>query len=464
MKKITLSILLIISYLSAFSQLTIRVTSVPTNTPVDTKIYVLGNFNNWNPNDTTKILKRQTDGSLAITFTPSVSALQFKFTQYNWTPPEGNAQGGVRANRTFTYNGGVQTIDLTIDSWEGQSTTGSTAAANVRIISNAFSMPQLGRTRRVWLYLPPQYSDTTKRFPVFYMHDGQNLFDRATSFSGEWQVDETLNTLASQGDKGCIVVGIDNGGGSRIGEYTPYRNTQYGGGEGKIYAKFLVETLKPYIDANCRTKSDRTNTAVGGSSLGGLISMYIAAEYQNVFSKALIFSPSFWFADSTYTQVQQRGKQFGMRYYFLAGTNEDATLVSKVNQMTTLLRGLGYTDDEMKTVLKTDGQHAEWFWAREYGEGYKWLFREGTSATDVGKIDTKVKVYPNPTDSVLRIESSENLAFVNVEIYDVFGRLMRYEALRSDKQIDVNYLKSGTYILRGVRAGQLLFTERFVRY
>ena len=189
--------------------------------------------------------------------------------------------------------------------------------------------------------------------------------------------------------------------------------------------------------------------------------MYIAAEYQNVFSKALIFSPSFWFADSCYTQVQQRGKQFGMRYYFMAGTNEDADLVAQMTRMTNILRGLGYTEDEMKTVLKTDGQHAEWFWAREYGDGYKWLFREGTSKTDVGRIDTKVKVFPNPTDSVLRIESSENLDFVNLEVYDILGRLMRYEPLRSDKQLDVSYFKSGVYLLKGVRGNQLLFTEKF---
>jgi predicted alpha/beta superfamily hydrolase len=462
MKKLTFSMLLIISCLSAFAQLTLRVTSIPTSTPANAKIYALGNFNAWNKDDTSKILKRQSDGSYTVTFTPSASALEFKFTQYNWSPPEATLQGGYRANRTLTYNGGVQTVNLTIDCWEGPSCANPTSNGSVRIVSNTFSMPQLGRTRRVWIYLPPQYSDTSKRFPVFYMHDGQNLFDAATAFQGnEWRVDETLNALAAQGEKNCIVVGVDNGGPTRLDEYTPHKNPTHGGGQGKAYAKFIVETLKPYIDANYRTKTDRTNTAVGGSSLGGLISMYIAAEYQNVFSKALIFSPSFWFADSCYTHVQQRGKQFGMRYYFMAGTNEDATLVAKISQMTTLLRGLGYTEDELKTVLKTDGQHAEWFWAREYGAGYQWLFREGTTATDVGRIDTKVKVFPNPTDSVLQISSTENLSFVNLEIYDMFGRLMRYEPLRSDKQIDVSYFKSGVYLLKGVRGNQLLFTEKF---
>ncbi len=463
MKKQILSILLIISYFSVQAQLTIRVTALPANTAADTKIYALGNFNNWNANDTSKILKPQNDGSLAVTFTPSVSALEFKFTQFNWSRPEATAQGTYRPNRTFTYTGGAQTVNLTIDGWEGQSSVASTAAANVQILTNTFSMPQLGRTRRIWLYLPPQYADPSKRFPVFYMHDGQNLFDKKTSFSGEWQVDETLNALAAQGDRACIVVGIDNGGGSRLDEYSAYKNARYGGGQGAAYAKFVVETLKPYIDANYRTLSDRTNTAVGGSSMSGLISMYIAAEYQNVFSKALIFSPSLWFADSCYTHVQQRGKQFGMRYYFMAGTNEDADLVAQMSRMTTLLRGLGYAEDEVKTVLKPDGQHAEWFWAREYGDGYKWLFRPGTSKVDVGKMAAKVTIFPNPTDSVLRIESVENLTYVNLEIYDVLGRLMHYEPLRSDRSVDVSYLKSGSYILRGVRGGQLLFTEKFFK-
>jgi predicted alpha/beta superfamily hydrolase len=462
MKKIFFSILLIINYLSLFAQLTIRVTSVPINTSADAKIYVLGNFNNWNPNDTTKILKRQTDGSLAITFTPSVSALEFKFTQFNWSPPEATAQGTFRANRTLTYNGGAQTVNLTIDGWEGISNVGSTAAANVRILSNSFAMPQLGKNRRIWLYLPPQYSDTSKRFPVFYMHDGQNLFDKATTaFGTEWQVDETLNNLAAQGDKGCIVVGIDNGGGSRLDEYSAYKNARYGGGQGAAYAKFIAETLKPYVDANYRTKSDRNNTAVGGSSMGGLISMYIAAQYQNVFSKALIFSPSFWFSDSCYTHVQQRGKQFPMRYYVMAGTNEDADLVGQMARMTDILRGLGYSTEEVKTVLKSDGQHSEWFWAREFGEGYKWLFRESATKVDGVKTNVKIAVFPNPTDSVLHIESADNLAYTNLEIYDTLGRLMRYEPLQSTHNVAVNYLKSGTYILRGTKNGQVLFSTSF---
>ena len=211
MKKLLLLILLITSQLSLFAQLTVRLTSVPPNTPLSDKIYIVGNFNNWNPSDTSKIMTRQNDGSYKITFTPSVTALEYKFTRGAWTSVEGSASGGEIGNRTFTYNNGVQSLDNQVLGWKDL-LQNSTAAANVRILSTNFSMPQLNRTRRIWIYLPPQYADTSKRFPVMYMQDGQNLFDRATSFSGEWEVDETLNKLAPAGDKGCIVVGIDNGG------------------------------------------------------------------------------------------------------------------------------------------------------------------------------------------------------------------------------------------------------------
>src|SRR5205085_11725242 len=127
-----------------------------------------------------------------------------------------------------------QIFNLTVLSWEDISGSGpsSTAAANVQVLNTSFFMPQLNRSRKIWLYLPPDYYTTSKTYPVLYMEDGQNLFDNATSFSGEWQIDETLNTLHSQGNYGAIVVGIDNGGGERLNEYSPWVNATYGGGQG----------------------------------------------------------------------------------------------------------------------------------------------------------------------------------------------------------------------------------------
>ncbi len=144
-------------------------------------------------------------------------------------------------------------------------------------------------------------------------------------------MDETLNKLAAQGKNVPIVVGIDNGGGDRIGEYTPWSNPQYGSGNGDKYMEFIVETLKPYIDQHYSTLPDRENTGIMGSSLGGLISQYSSLKYQGTFSKAGLFSPSYWFSDSIWTFTQETGKQYAMRFYQLCGTNESAGMVAECN-------------------------------------------------------------------------------------------------------------------------------------
>ena len=465
MKKIFFLKLLIFNALITYAQLTIKVTSIPVNTPIDDKIYVVGTFNNWNPGDSSMILKRQSNGSFTIVLTPSVGTLKCKFTRGSWATVEGTAQGTVIQDRIIEYNGTAKTLSWTIAGWEGQGNSTSTAAANVQIINAAFDMPQVSRTRRIWIYTPSQYkTDTTKRFPVFYMHDAQNLFDKTTSFSGEWEVDETLNKLAQEGDKGCIVVGIDNGGSNRLNEFSPWRNARYGGGEGALYAKFIVETLKPYIDRHYRTKPDRLNTAVGGSSMGGLISMYIAAEYQEVFSKALIFSPSLWFNDSSYTHVVMKGNRQPMRYYMMAGQPEDnGSVVHDLYKMEKMFLGIGLTPKlHYLIVPKSDGQHAEWFWAREFGDAYKWLFAE--NLTKINKIDISDKVILslNPADSVIRLETRENLKYVNILIYDILGRLMHIQPYKNS-EISIRYLKSGNYILIGQKGKDILFTKKFTK-
>ncbi|WP_373941728.1 alpha/beta hydrolase-fold protein [Polaribacter sejongensis] len=131
----------------------------------------------------------------------------------------------------------------------------STKAANVSILQTTFVINGLNDiAHKIWLYLPPNYTTSTEKYDVIYMHDAQNLFDDATSFVGEWGIDETLNTLYKNTGKNFIVVGIENGGEKRIEEYTPWKNEKYGGGKGAIYINFLVNKLKPFIDKKYRTK------------------------------------------------------------------------------------------------------------------------------------------------------------------------------------------------------------------
>ena len=192
---------------------------------------------------------------------------------------------------------------------------------------NNFSSPQLGDTRTLRIFLPPSYSlNPMKRYPVLYMHDGQNLFEAATAFGGvEWRVDETINDLVNQGRMDeVIVVGVDNGGSDRIYEYTPCCDPQYGGGGANTYERFLLETVKPFVDQNYRTLTSSQNTAIMGSSLGGLVSTYIGRRQPTKFGKLAGLSSSFWWNNQMLPrEVEASTVKVPVNIYIDAGTSSD---------------------------------------------------------------------------------------------------------------------------------------------
>ncbi|MCB0634663.1 MAG: alpha/beta hydrolase, partial [Lewinella sp.] len=314
------------------AQLHVLVNSIPENTPYEAKIFIAGDFNDWASGDPDYQLYSNELGILELQLQLDAGPIQFKFTRGSWNTAEGNAEGNFRPNRQYNYPGGTDTLWLNIENWEGavSGNASGTAVTNVSILSEDFYMPQLDRHRRIWIYLPPDYAITTKRYPVIYMQDGQNLFDRASSFSGEWEIDESLNTLISKGDRGVIVVGIDGGGEERINEYSPWVNPEYGGGQGLRYAEFIVETLKPYIDEHYRTIPGPPATGIMGSSMGGLIALYTALEYQNVFGRVGIFSPSLWFSPQSLVQVTESGKEQDIRFYLMAGKQESSSMSAEM--------------------------------------------------------------------------------------------------------------------------------------
>lgn len=265
---------------------------------------------------------------------------------------------------------------LSLFSWSKAQEKTSTREPNVSILSESFSMPQLERERRIWIYLPLSYhTNTSKTYPVLYLHDGQNLFDQATSYSGEWGIDETLNRLTKEGIEEAIVVGIDNGGDKRIEELSPFANAQYGGGKGKEYMAFIVETLKPYIDQNYRTKEGRKHTLLGGSSLGALISVYGAATYPKTFGKVLSFSSAFWFNKYSLRQyLSQLPKQLGkQKYYFIEGTHEMKDMKGNTDAVIFLLKSKGVKDKNIYYRTDEDGKHNEAYWRKEFPAAYQWL-------------------------------------------------------------------------------------------
>ena len=262
----------------------------------------------------------------------------------------------------------------------------STALPGVSLLADQLEMPGLNRKRQIRMYLPPGYAGSGKRYPVLYMHDGQNLFDTATAYAGEWKVDETLDALAKEGKLELIVVGIDNGQDKRMTELNAWTNPRFGAAEGKEYTDFVVKTLKPLIDKTYRTLPDRANTAIMGSSMGGLASHYALVQYPQVFSKAGVFSPAYWTAQPSFDFVARKPVPKDARVFLLMGEKEGPEMVDDVKRMADVVRKSGHP--AANTVLKIvpGAEHNEKFWAGELREALLWMFTTGDTKVASGKV------------------------------------------------------------------------------
>ena len=352
-------------------KLTIRINSLPPNPATDV-VYVAGNFNNWNPKDELCKFKKDSVGKFIISF-PNVPAndYEYKFTRGGWETVETTSDGRNIANRVLKLMSDT-VLNIDIGGWsEGKpKVIAHTMNSNVQILDTAFHIPQLNRDRRVWIYLPKNYSTSKASYPVLYMHDGQNLFDNATSFAGEWGVDDAIDSAKKQ----CIVVGIDNGGPVRMNEYNPYDHEKFGAGQGALYVDFLAKTLKPYIDKHYRTKKDASNTIIAGSSMGGLISMYAVMKYPKVFGKAGVFSPAFWAAPALKTDLDKMVKSSthkNVRIYFYAGEQEGNQMVVDMLYIFEAMRKK--TAAKMKVKINAEGRHNEPTWRNEFPAFYNWI-------------------------------------------------------------------------------------------
>ncbi|MGV9003634.1 alpha/beta hydrolase [Flavobacterium sp.] len=245
-----------------------------------------------------------------------------------------------------------------------------TASKNVSTFS--IEAKQLNTKKKIWVYLPANYSHSSKKYPVIYMHDGQNIFDVKTSYSGEWNVDETLDSISAQ----VIVIGIEHGGDQRIDELTPCKNLKYNGRNADAYLDFIVNTLKPEIDKKYRTKSSPKNTAIFGSSLGGLVSFYAVLKYPNIFGKAACFSPSFWFCKNELNILMKNTKDFDTRIYFLCSDSEgDDDVIYNLELIEKWVNTKRCECKKMnKKVIVKGGQPNEKLWREHFKKAYLWLF------------------------------------------------------------------------------------------
>lgn len=308
------------------------VVQVPRDPAAADTVYLAGSLpalGPWKP-DGLK-LARQSDGAYSADIhLPAGQRLEYKMTRGTWDTVEKNADGSDRPNRQLVADADTHRVEISVARWA----TGAPPAPQPSTVVGNLKLHQLDshvlkatttRTLRVWL--PPGYdANPNARYPILYMHDGQNCFDRATSaFGNEWQIDETLTKLiADKRIPPIIVVGIDNGGANRLNELTYVPDADHRGGQGAVYADFLLNEVKPFIDKTYRTHPDQAHTFLGGSSLGGLASLDISRRHPSSFAGIIAMSPTLHWADRILLKEigKNPGGLAGARIWIDMGTRE----------------------------------------------------------------------------------------------------------------------------------------------
>jgi predicted alpha/beta superfamily hydrolase len=244
----------------------------------------------------------------------------------------------------------------------------------IEVLDEAYEIPQLGRKRRISVLLPHNYYESDQKYPVLYLHDGQNLFDEYAPY-GNWGVDKSLQKMAALGMGNIIIVAIDHGGVLRIQEYLPYSTPRYTEAEGHLYLRFMLEDLKPMIDSRYRVLTERQFTGIGGSSLGGLISLYAGFKYPHIFGKKMIFSPSLWISEEIYKQAREFMPFEATDIYLYAGGMESANHYGQVLRLESILQEKRrFSDFNLIFSHNPSGQHKEIHWGEQFPQALKWLF------------------------------------------------------------------------------------------
>ena len=245
----------------------------------------------------------------------------------------------------------------------------------IEIIDENFLIPQLNRTRRISALLPHDYYETDRKYSVLYLHDGQNLFDDYAPY-GNWGVDKTLAKMADKGMKDTIIIAIDHGGELRIKELIPFKTHRFRDVEGEQYIDFMMNTLMPMINNKYRINHDRACTGIGGSSLGGLISLYAGFKYPDVFGKMMIFSPSLWITNDVYLQAINFPNHVPMDIYLYAGGLESETHLDQVTKLAEILKGKEAMHHQIhvKFVANPHGRHQEVYWGEQFPKALEYLY------------------------------------------------------------------------------------------
>ncbi|MEZ0610176.1 alpha/beta hydrolase [Fibrella sp. WM1] len=338
----------------------------------DRPVYLTGNFCNWALD--IDQLQLQPIGNNQYTIELPVDEtwpdpIEYKYYRGGEGSIELNALGEARPNRLAPRGEDQLTDFVSIWQWEGASYRPHWLP-NYTELSLAY--PKTNEPRRIRVLLPADYDASDKHYPVLYLNDGQNIIGPGEGF-GSWNVEERMALLASRSHHELIVVAVDHGGPARLTEFTIGKALRRRG-KGEQYIAFLADVVKPYVDTHFRTRPEAAHTGVGGSSLGGLISLYAGLLRSDVFGKWLVFSPSLWIAPGIYEQIAQTPLPPYVRVYLYGGEAESATMV---NSLRRVHDSLNCPDvDCAITQISVDpiGKHEEWRWSREFARAVDYLF------------------------------------------------------------------------------------------
>lgn len=356
MKKLILHFLFITLFSTNInSQIKVQITVTSNAIDNDNGIFITGNkpeLGNWDPGEISLAMVNDSTWSKEFYFQKD-DVIEFKLTKGSWDKEALNLDGSVPGNYIINILRDTS-IYLNIKNWKDSTDIiAGQITGQVKYYSNFTGEKVLPRDIIVWL--PPSYDSlANKYYPVLYMQDGQNIFDPSTSaFGVDWQVDETADSLIKAGAiNEIIIVGIYN---------TNFRSSEYSENDtGYTYLNFIKEELKPFIDSSYRTLPDKINTAIGGSSLGGLISFMMLWENSDVFSKSACLSPAFKISDIDYVKTVKSysGVKKNIKLYIdNGGIGLEQKLQPGVDEMLTALKSKGY--EERKEILYYQDENAE---------------------------------------------------------------------------------------------------------
>ncbi len=339
-------------------------------------VYISGNFNKWRTQDKEFMMEKIGNGLYHFKFDDNFvypETLLYKFTKGDWSDVEIDKYGNRTENRVCQQNSGVKKEH--VDKWrKNWLPFKPNFLPQVKLISDEFEIPQLNKKRKIWALLPHDYDISNENYPVLYLQDAQNLFNENAEF-GNWEIDKKLAVMSEYNIGKIIIIAIEHADKDRIKEYNVGK-TVLGSGQGKQYIRFVTDTLKPFVDSNFKTKSEREFTGIGGSSMGGLVSIFSGLMYPEVYGKLMIFSPSLWVVPKLNIPNDIDESYQDTKIYLYAGGDESATMIEHVKRFKKNMVKSEFVSDKMKINLSInmEGKHNESYWSDEFPKAIEWLF------------------------------------------------------------------------------------------